>query len=141
MKVHAFKLKKGYDLKKCLEAFSDNNNIKASVVLSCVGSLKKANIRLADQSKDAITTQPMYILGLNGTLGNGKCHFHIRLSNKDGNVIGGHLNDGCIINDSCEIVILEFYELDFDREFDDETGQDEFIIRTLFKQGAKQEDN
>ena len=39
------------------------------------------------------------------------------------------LVDGCIINTTCELVIGELEEYEYDVEFDEETGYDELIIR------------
>ena len=46
-----------------------------------------------------------------------------------GKTIGGHLSDGCIINTTCELIILELPNYTFTREMDDSTGYKELVIK------------
>ena len=48
MKTFALRLKPNSDLKEELIKFSKLNNIQSGFILTCVGSLKKAALRLAD---------------------------------------------------------------------------------------------
>ena len=59
------------------------------------------------------------------------CHIHISLSDVDLNVIGGHLKDGCLVNVTAEIVLGEFEDYEFGREFDESTGYKELTIKKL----------
>ena len=45
----AFRLGPGADLKKELSRFARDNGLRAGIVLTCVGSLTRVLIRLADQ--------------------------------------------------------------------------------------------
>ena len=47
LKVYALRLKPNQDLHKELEAFVRENDLKAAFVMTCVGSLTRATIRLA----------------------------------------------------------------------------------------------
>jgi predicted DNA-binding protein with PD1-like motif len=49
MSVRAFRLGPGADLEKELSRIARENDLRAGVVLTCVGSLTRAVIRLADQ--------------------------------------------------------------------------------------------
>ena len=69
------------------------------------------------------------IVGITGTVSKNGCHIHISLADKDGNTVGGHLTDGCLINTTCEVCIESFDNYYFDRVFDDETGYKELVIK------------
>ena len=50
LKIFALRLKPGQDLRVELEKFAKERNIKAGFMMTAVGSLKKAALRLASQS-------------------------------------------------------------------------------------------
>jgi len=47
--VYALRLHPNQDLKQEIGAFAKANNIQAGYIITCVGSLKKANLRFANQ--------------------------------------------------------------------------------------------
>ena len=47
LKVYVVRLKPNQDLNRELESFVRENNLKAAFVLTCVGSLTKASLRMA----------------------------------------------------------------------------------------------
>ena len=51
MKTYVFRLTSGVDLKLYIQGFVKRNAIPAGCILSCVGSLKCLNLRLADENK------------------------------------------------------------------------------------------
>ncbi len=127
---HCFRLRPGQDLKKELMYYCQMHHLHAACILSAVGSLNKAHIRLSG-GKDVVEFQgPFEIVSLTGTLGTEGVHLHISLSNFEGKVIGGHLMDGSEIFTTAEIVLLENSELLFHREIDEHTGYKELVIRT-----------
>ena len=69
------------------------------------------------------------IVSLTGTVSKGEAHLHISLADEIGNVFGGHLMEGCIVNTTCELVlgILEGYGSK--REYDKATGYDEIVFK------------
>lgn len=127
MKELAFRLQKGDDLRISIE--KSCQNINTAVVLSAVGCLYQAKFRLA-KAVDYFEAKKDYeIVSLMGTISNGKAHIHISLADEKGNVVGGHLEEGCLINTTCEVVlgILEDYESI--RKFDENTGYDEIEFK------------
>ncbi|MBU2566398.1 DNA-binding protein [Patescibacteria group bacterium] len=130
MKINTFRLKPNQDLKKSLQEFVNINQIQAGVILTCVGSLNKAILRMADENIIKTFDEKFEIVSLIGTLSTSGCHLHISLSDKNGNVIGGHLKEGCIIYTTAEIVIGELQNATFNRELDKNTGFKELIIST-----------
>ncbi len=128
MKIFALRLKPNHDLKESLTTFVTLNNIKAGFILTSVGSLKQARIRFADQNHSKVVNDKFEIVSLVGTLSTSEIHLHIAISDRNGKTIGGHLNDGCIIYTTAEIVIGESKEFTFLRTIDEQTGFKELEI-------------
>ena len=131
MKTHAFRLTKGQDLKESIKKYCIQNNIQAATMLSSVGCLYEVNIRLAG-GKDYYTNIKDYeIVSLNGTVSINGIHLHISLSDIEGNMIGGHLENGCFINTTCELILLELEDVIFTREVDCHTGYKELVVKLV----------
>lgn len=125
---HAIRLKENDDLKKSIKKYAKEHNIEAGCVLSGVGCVKHAHIRLAKAVSFLDEDKDYEIVSITGTISKDGLHIHISLSDEEGNTIGGHLSDGTIINTTCELVILELPNYTFTREFDSNTGYDELVI-------------
>jgi len=69
-----------------------------------------------------VLTEKFEIIALNGTIANTGVHLHIAISDGKSKTIGGHLDYGCIIYTTAEIVIGANEEFTFNRTFDKETG-------------------
>ena len=131
IKAHAFRLTKGQDLKYELENYVKEKGIKAGVILSCVGCLSEAVIRNAG-GKDCIEIhKDVEIVSMTGTFSIDGCHLHISVSDEELTTYGGHLKDGCIVNTTAEVVILELEDYIFNREMDDTTGYKELVIKKI----------
>ena len=128
MKVFALRLKPNEDLKQTLKIFALQENIKAGFILTAIGSLKVATIRFANQDISTVLSEKFEILSLNGTIATTGVHLHIAISDKQGKTIGGHLDDGCIIYTTAEIVIGISEEYTFVRTLDQQTGYKELEI-------------
>lgn len=133
MKTHVFRLHPGQDLRPEIDKFVSENNIKAGCILTCVGNLKKATIRMADETITKTYKGTFEIVSLVGTLESGNSHLHISISDKDGNVFGGHLKKDSIVGITAEIVISELEDLIFKREFDQETKFEELAVIRIKK--------
>ncbi len=133
MKHVAFRLKKGQDLKKSIEQTAVEKNIKAGVLLSVVGCLSKAKLRMAGATAgNQVINEyvgPFELVSGTGTISDQGCHIHVAISDKDAKVIGGHLKDGCIVETTVEVVICVLEDTTFARLLDDETGFSELIVR------------
>jgi hypothetical protein len=116
------------DLKKELNLLTKEKNISAGFIVSWVGSLKKAKLRLADEEVIKEYNEKFEIVSLVGTLSQDGLHLHISLSDKEGNVIGGHLKEGCVIYTTAELIIGEEESLRFCRKLDEETNFKELVI-------------
>ena len=130
MKYHAFRLTYGTDLRRGIEAYCKDNGIKAGCIVTCVGCVYEACIRSAD-GKTLLNIQGRHeIVSLTGTLSSNGVHLHISLSDEHGNVKGGHLAYGTMVNTTAEIILSaldEEYELQ--REYDESTGYNEIVIK------------
>ena len=128
MKVFALRLKPNQDLRQSLKIFAQEQNIKAGFILTAIGSLKQANIRFADREISTVLNDKFEILSLNGTLANTGVHLHMAIADRAGKTIGGHLDNGCIIYTTAEIVIGASEEFSFIRTVDQQTGYKELEI-------------
>lgn len=133
MRAHAFRLTPGTDLRGELEHLTQTHALRAACILSCVGSLARAHLRMPGAAGDpeafATFVEPLEIVSLAGTLGPDGPHVHISLARADGACIGGHLAPGCIIHTTAELVIGELPEVEFRRSPDPATGYRELSVR------------
>lgn len=127
---YAFRLTKDDDLKKKISDFVVEHHI-SGVILSGVGSLTTLSIRLADGESTLEKDGEFEIVSMTGTLSENVVHLHISVSCNDGHTIGGHLKDGCIINTTAEICLLDIPNLKFSREMDSSTEYKELIVKQL----------
>ncbi len=128
MKVFALRLKPDQDLRQNLKNFAKEKNIKAGFILTAIGSLKQATIRFANQSISTVLNDKFEIISLNGTLATTGIHLHIAIADKEGKILAGHLDDGCLIYTTAEIVIGASEEFTFIRTIDKQTGYKELEI-------------
>lgn len=133
MKTIIFRLKPGNDLKSSLEKIADAYNIKAGFIVSCVGGLQQATVRMAGAtpSKQDIRTYTgnFEIVSFVGTLHKGGMHLHMSFSDANGQVYGGHLKEGTVVHPTAEVIIGLNESIEMYREPDAETGFDELVIR------------
>lgn len=125
---HCIRLHRGDDLLLSIEELAKKENIKAAVVISSVGCVLRGRVRNAGATQIIDIPEHCEILTLNGTVSAQRTHLHIALSKADLSTVGGHLKEGCIIDTTCELVLMEIPEVAYDTEFDEETGYDELIF-------------
>lgn len=126
---HAFRLTLGSDLKSSILAYVQQEEIKAGSLLSGVGCLSHASIRLANESESLELAGPLEILTLSGTLTPEHVHLHISVADKLGRVYGGHLQEGSIVSFTAEVCLAEYANLSFTRELDATTGFTELVVK------------
>jgi uncharacterized protein len=130
MKIHTFRLKPGQDLFDSIEAFGSNENIEAGCVLSAVGSLTHATLRLANREYFNEYEGHFEIVSMTGTAAASGCHLHISISDGDGVTVGGHLVSGCKIYTTAEIVLASFEDVVYSRELlENDSGYEELVVR------------
>ena len=131
MKHHAFRLTYGMDLRQGIEDYCRDNDIHSAAIVTVVGCVYRARIRLADGETIEEYDDRYEIVSLTGTVSPDGSHMHVSLADEDGRVIGGHMCNGCLVNTTAEVVLVSLdEEYRFSREYDDSTGYDELVIRT-----------
>jgi len=128
MKILAVRLKPDQDLKEQLKNIANDEDIKAGFMVTAIGSLKQATIRFANQAESTVLNDKFEILSLNGTIATTGIHLHIAIADSQGKTIGGHLDYGCIIYTTAEIVIGSSSDFRFARTYEELTGYNELEI-------------
>ena len=129
MKVVPLRLQPGADLRRVMEAWIAEQEEQAGCVLSAVGSMSVAQLRLAGATEATAIMGDLEILSLSGTLSPDGVHLHIAISGSSGAVIGGHLCVGSLVRTTAELVIGLLPEWQFRRERDPATGYAELAIK------------
>ena len=128
MENYTFRLTPGQDLFDSIESFVLQNQIEAGCILSGVGSLTHAVLRLANREVYNGYEGYFEIVSITGTVSIHGSHLHVSISNGDGVTIGGHLVSGCKIYTTAEIVIAAFSHVVYKREFAEDSGYDELTV-------------
>ena len=129
MQSYTFRLKPGQDLFDSIEAFVSENKIDAGCVLSSVGSLTHATLRLANRAHYNQYDGYFEIVSMTGTVSTNGSHLHVSISDGDGVTIGGHLVSGCKIYTTAEIVIADFDDVIYKRELlENDSGYEELVV-------------
>jgi uncharacterized protein len=128
MKVVPLRLQPGNDLRQALETWMGEQQEQAGCVISAVGSLSVAQLRLAGAAEATEIQGELEILSLSGTLSPDGAHLHIAVADSSGAVIGGHLCAGSLVRTTAELVIGLLPEWRFNRELDPATDYAELQI-------------
>lgn len=128
MNITAVRLAPGADLKQALLDYCIERQVEAACIISCVGSLHGALIRLAGAGGGTAIGGKLEILSLSGTLSRHGCHLHIALADCEGKVTGGHVLEGCRVHTTAELVLGLVPGAVFKREYDPATGYKELRI-------------
>ncbi|MEO8805696.1 MAG: PPC domain-containing DNA-binding protein [Burkholderiaceae bacterium] len=129
MKALPVRLTPGDDLRRALEAAVAGQGFDAAFVLSGIGSLSEARLRLAGAELPQVMSGDMEILSLSGTIAPNASHLHAALATSQGEVVGGHVAPGCIVRTTAEVLLALLPAWHFRRERDPLTGFDELVIR------------
>ena len=132
VKTYVKRLSPRQDLRKEVESIASDKNIKAGVIITCVGNLTKVVLRMAEAKVTKTHEGSFEITSLVGTLEPGNSHLHIAISDEKGKTLGGHLKIGSIVGVTAEVVIGELENKNFKRVFDKETGYKELVIEEVF---------
>jgi len=127
LQVLAFRLTPGTELKSELHRLAAANGVQAGCIVTCVGSLKDAELRFADRPEATRLEGPFEIVSLTGTLSPDGDHLHIALGDKDGKTVSGHFVSGHVYT-TAEVVI-GVVNGRFSRELDPQTGYPELRVK------------
>jgi uncharacterized protein len=122
MITHVIRLQPGDDLVVEIKNLLAQKSIKAGYLATGLGSLSKLRVRFAAQSQYFESAEKFEIVSLSGSLSTNGCHIHGSFSDSQGNVVGGHVTDGCIVRTTAEIIVAELADWEFQRVQDAKTG-------------------
>jgi hypothetical protein len=129
MKIYTFRLKPDQDLFDSIEAFVTDKKIEAGCVLSAVGSLTHATLRLANREYYNEYEGHFEIVSMTGTVATSGSHIHVSISDGDGVTLGGHLVSGCKIYTTAEIILSVFDDVIYKRELlENDSGYEELVV-------------
>jgi predicted DNA-binding protein with PD1-like motif len=131
MQNYTFRLKPGQDLFDSIQAFVMEQHVEAGCILSGVGSLRHATLRLANREYKSEYPGPFEIVSITGTVSVHGSHLHISISDEDGKTIGGHFESGCKIYTTAEIVVAVFKDVVYKREFAEDSGYEELTVHQV----------
>ena len=130
MEVLPLRLNPGDDLRRALEEI-----VRAQVkpcgafVISGIGSLVDGRLRFADEASEALVAGPLEIVSIAGSVTSDGTHLHMAVSDKDGQVTGGHVGYGNLVRTTVEALLVLLPAWALTREFDPATGFKELVIR------------
>lgn len=128
MRTVCCRLHRGDDLLLSIRRIAEEEKLQAAVVLSAVGCVSCARLRDASGVNIRELPEHFEIVSMTGTVSAVRCHLHVALSREDLSTVGGHLVPGCIVNTTCELVLLEMEDVTYQVEQDGETGYDEIVF-------------
>jgi len=131
MRQLSFRIKEGELFRETIVSRCTEERVKAGVVLSAVGGFQKLFLRmpiLPNQEKHNVKELdgPFEIVSISGTISPNDCHIHVSASDREGVCVGGHLKEGTTVKNTAEVVIGIFDDITFERNFDPDTGYEEF---------------
>ncbi len=115
-------------MRRCIEALTRAELIDATFVLSGIGSLSRVAVRYAGAEHAVVQTGDFEILSLAGTVSMAGAHLHGAFSDSEGRVFGGHIDAGCVVRTTAEILLGVLRGWSFGRRFDPATGYRELEI-------------
>jgi predicted DNA-binding protein with PD1-like motif len=122
------RLSPGADLRAALEAEVAARSYRAAFVISGIGSLGGARLRLAGARGPDDLRGDLEILTLAGTIADSGSHLHMSVADSTGRVMGGHVGHGCIVRTTAEVLLLLLPEWSLDRALDPATGFAELVV-------------
>lgn len=117
-------LKKGENILESIQAEARRLNVRNAVLLSAIGSLRKANLHFITNTDDLAVNQfitierPIELSSAQGLIIDGEPHFHLTISEPDG-LYAGHMEPGCEVQYLAELALLEIKGIPLTRKTDE----------------------
>lgn len=128
MRALPLRLAPGEDVRAALTQLVAAHGVAAAFVLQGIGSLRVARIRCAGRDTALELHGDTEILTLAGTLAADGAHLHISVADAQGRVVGGHVEHGCIVRTTAEILVALLPDHRFSRVLDDASGYRELLV-------------
>jgi len=117
------------DLRRALESAVATRRCRAAFLISGIGSLRQARLRLAGAAEPKALDGDLEILTLAGTVAGNGSHLHMSVADAEGRVFGGHVAYACTVRTTAEVLLILLPEWSFTREPDSATGFAELVVR------------
>ncbi len=127
-RFYAVRCKPGEDLLAGLRSFVAARGLKAVSIVTAVGSLNTAPLRLANTGVWETRQGHFEIVSLVGTIDEQGEHLHISLSDRHGVTVGAHFGLGSAVYTTAEIVLVELEDYTFTRKPCSLSGYDELVV-------------
>ena len=122
------RLQPGDDLRRAPEAAVVARDAEAAFVVSGIGSLNPALVRLAGAAEPTRIGGELELLTLSGSVAVNGSHLHLSVSDASGRVTGGHAAYGCTVRTTAEVLLVLLPDWRFSREPDAATGYAELQL-------------
>lgn len=122
------RLERGADIRAEIEKAAAGNGFRCGAIISAVGCVSSARLRCADGKTIIEIDEPCEIVSVTGTVSERHCHVHVSLAKTDLSVVGGHLSYGCIVNTTCELMLVKTSGWRIVEEYDENTGYNEAVF-------------
>jgi hypothetical protein len=133
--IHFLRIPTGEDLVSSIFALCEHAKINTAVLVSCVGSLKKATFQWSKYSPETLRKSvrtdpfildgPIELLSAQGLVGIDTetqepiNHFHVTLCDQEGKTYGGHITmGGNIVHSTMDVVLLEIDKINLRTTYD-----------------------
>lgn len=133
MELIPLRLHPGDDLKPALESWLELPAGESGWVVSGIGSLTVAQLRLAGRTEPSVFDRDLEILSLQGSLCCSGSHIHITVADAYGAVLGGHLCEGSLVRTTAEVLVARLPQWQLQRAVDPTTGYRELVILPRFR--------
>ncbi len=128
MRTLPLRLNPDDDLRGALETAAQIHGLSAAFVISGIGSLRVAALRLAGAPDATVLQGDLEILTFAGTLSADGAHLHMSVADAAGRVTGGHVLRGCVVRTTAEVLLADLPDWRFARAPDAATGYAELVI-------------
>ena len=132
MELIPLRLRPGDDLKQALESWVKLPAGGSAWLVSGIGSLTVAQLRLAGRTEPSVLDRDLEILTLQGSLCRSGSHIHITVADANGAVLGGHLCEGSVVRTTAEVLVARLPQWQLQRAVDPTTCYRELEILPRF---------
>ncbi len=132
MELIPLRLRPGDDLKQALESWIAHEGEGSAWIVSGIGSLTVAQLRLAGRTEPSVLDRDLEILTLQGSLCRSGSHIHITVADANGAVLGGHLCEGSLVRTTAEVLVARLPQWQLQRAVDPANGYRELEILPRF---------
>ena len=135
MDLRPVRLPPGADLRRAIEHLRAELPQGSGFVVSGIGSLAGARLRLADETEERVIEGPLEIVSLAGSISPDGAHLHMAVADARGELRGGHVCYGCEVRTTAELLMAALDGYRLARRFDAGTGFKELVVQPAGKRG------